>query len=160
MSALVAMLPEKEKLGVVILTNMNGTSVPTAIMYRVFDAFLQAPQKDWSGELLKIIKAAQQQAEAVERKTESDRVKGTNPSLALAKYAGTYTNEMYGDAKIKEQNGKLVVEYSPAMSGELSIGIDTFRSTLRAASWKGVRHLCFGRGGQSGRDEVERAERG
>ena len=45
---------------------MNGTSVPTAIMYRVFDAFLQAPQKDWSGELLKIIKAAQQQAEAVE----------------------------------------------------------------------------------------------
>jgi CubicO group peptidase (beta-lactamase class C family) len=131
MSALVAMLPE-EKLGVVILTNMNGTSVPTAIMYRVFDAFLQAPQKDWSGELLKIIKAAQQQAEAVERKTESDRVKGTNPSLALAKYAGTYTNEMYGDAKIKEQNGKLIVEYSPAMSGELEHWhFDTFRATLR-----------------------------
>ena len=131
MSALVAMIPE-EKLGVVILTNMNGTSVPTAIMYRVFDAFLQAPQKDWSAELLKIVKSAQEQAATVEKKLESDRVKGTNPSLALAKYAGTYTNEMYGDAKVKEQNGKLVVEYSPAMSGELEHWhFDTFRATLR-----------------------------
>lgn len=131
MSALVAMIPE-EKLGVVILTNMNGTSVPTAIMYRVFDAFLQAPQKDWSGELLKIVKSAQEQAATVEKKLESDRVKGTNPSLALAKYAGTYTNEMYGDAKVKEQNGKLVVEYSPAMTGELEHWhFDTFRATLR-----------------------------
>jgi CubicO group peptidase (beta-lactamase class C family) len=118
MSALVAMIPE-EKLGVVILTNMNGTSVPTAIMYRVFDSFLEAPQKDWSGELLKIVKSAQEQAATVEKKQEADRVKGTNPSLALAKYAGNYTNEMYGDAKVKEQNGKLVVEYSPPLKGEL-----------------------------------------
>ena len=131
MSALVAMIPQ-EKLGVVILTNMNGTSVPTAIMYRVFDAFLQAPQKDWSAELLKIVKSAQEQAATVEKKLETDRVKGTNPSLALAKYAGNYTNEMYGEAKVKEQNGKLVVEYSPAMSGELEHWhFDTFRAALR-----------------------------
>lgn len=131
MSALVAMIPQ-EKLGVVILTNMNGTSVPTAIMYRVFDAFLQAPQKDWSAELLKIVKSAQEQAATVEKKLEADRVKGTNPSLALAKYAGNYTNEMYGDAKVKEQNGKLVVDYSPAMSGELEHWhFDTFRAALR-----------------------------
>ena len=131
MSALVAMIPE-EKLGVVILTNMNGTSVPTAIMYRVFDAFLQAPQKDWSAELLKIVKSAQEQAATVEKKLEADRVKGTNPSLALAKYAGNYTNEMYGDAKVKEQNGKLVVDYSPAMAGELEHWhFDTFRASLR-----------------------------
>jgi hypothetical protein len=101
-------------------------------MYRVFDAFLQAPQKDWSAELLKIVKSAQEQATTVEKKLESDRVKGTNPSLALAKYAGTYTSEMYGDAKVKEQNGKLVVEYSPAMTGELEHWhFDTFRATLR-----------------------------
>ncbi|HEX5731621.1 MAG TPA: serine hydrolase [Blastocatellia bacterium] len=131
MSALVAMIPE-EKLGVVMLTNMNGTSIPTAIMYRVFDAFLQAPQKDWSAELLKIVKSAQEQAATVEKKLETDRVKGTNPSLALAKYAGTYANEMYGEAKVKEQNGKLIVEYSPAMTGELEHWhFDTFRTTLR-----------------------------
>jgi CubicO group peptidase (beta-lactamase class C family) len=131
MSALVAMMPE-EKLGLVILTNMNGSTVPTAIMYRIFDAFLQAPQKDWSAELLKIVKAAEIQAGAVEKKMEADRVKGTNPSLEIKKYAGTYTNEMYGDAKVSEQNGKLVVEYSPAMTGELEHWhFDTFRATLR-----------------------------
>jgi CubicO group peptidase (beta-lactamase class C family) len=131
MSALVAMMPE-EKLGLVILTNMNGTSIPTAIMYRVFDAFLQAPQKDWSGDILKIVKAAEAQAAAVEKKTEADRVKGTSPSLELKKYAGTYTNEMYGEAKVTEQNGKLTVEYSPALTGELEHwNYDTFRATLR-----------------------------
>ncbi len=131
MSALVAMMPE-EKLGIVILTNMNGTSIPTAIMYRVFDAFLQAPQKDWSADLLKIVKAAQEQAGAVDKKMEADRVKGTNPSLELKKYVGTYTNEMYGDAKVSEQNGKLTVEYSPALTGELEHWhFDTFRATMR-----------------------------
>ena len=38
MSALVAMIPE-EKLGLVILTNLNGTSLPTALMFKVFDMY-------------------------------------------------------------------------------------------------------------------------
>ena len=47
MRAQVAMLPE-EKLGLVILTNMDGTILPLALMFRIFDAYLGAPQRDWS----------------------------------------------------------------------------------------------------------------
>ncbi|HET6762376.1 MAG TPA: serine hydrolase domain-containing protein, partial [Longimicrobiaceae bacterium] len=47
-TALVAMLPE-ERLGLVILTNMNGTALPTALMNKVWDLQLGAPARDWSG---------------------------------------------------------------------------------------------------------------
>ena len=45
MRAQVAMIPE-EKLGLVILTNMGGTILPLPLMYRIFDAYLGAPQRD------------------------------------------------------------------------------------------------------------------
>jgi CubicO group peptidase (beta-lactamase class C family) len=130
MSALVAMMPE-EKLGIVILTNMDGTPLPTALMYKIFDAFLQAPQRDWSGDILKVIKGQEVLNKAAEKKRAESRVKGTNPSLALAKYAGTYTSEMYGDAKITDENGKLVFRYG-AFTGDLDHWhFDTFESTMR-----------------------------
>ena len=130
MSALVAMIPE-EKLGLVILTNMNGTSLTSALMFRIFDAYLGAPARDWSAELLKAIKGFQAQGRAAEKKVEESRVKGTNPSLALAKYAGAYKDDMYGDAKVTEENGKLVLR-TPAFAGDLEHWhYDTFRVTWR-----------------------------
>jgi CubicO group peptidase (beta-lactamase class C family) len=131
MTSLVAMMPE-EKLGFVILTNMNGTSLPPALMYRIFDAFLQVPQKDWSGELLKVFKMQVGQIAAVEKAKDEERVKGTSPSLALSNYAGAYSNEMYGDAKVTEENGHLVLRYGPAFVGDLAHwNYDTFRVTWR-----------------------------
>ncbi len=55
MRAEVAMIPE-EKLGLVILTNLNGTTLPQALMYRIFDFYLNAPARDWSAEMLKVTK--------------------------------------------------------------------------------------------------------
>lgn len=127
MSALVAMIPE-EKLGLVILTNRNATALPTALMYRIFDAYLQAPAKDWSAELLKVSKAAQDLAKQTEKKKESERVKDTKPSLALEKYAGTYKDDMHGDLKVAHANGKLTVQFNPSFTGELEHWhYDTFR---------------------------------
>ncbi len=131
MSALVAMIPE-EKLGVVVLTNMNGTIMTTAIAHKIFDLFLQAPAKDWSAQLLKVIKSQEGQAAAVEKKQAEDRVKNTKPSLAQDKYTGTYTNEMYGDAKVTEEQGHLVVSYSAAITGDLEHWhYDTFQARMR-----------------------------
>ena len=49
MRAEVAMIPE-EKLGLVILTNLNGNVLPHALMYKIFDFYLNAPQRDWSAD--------------------------------------------------------------------------------------------------------------
>jgi CubicO group peptidase (beta-lactamase class C family) len=131
MSALVAMMPE-ENLGMVVLTNLNGTQLPHALMYRVFDSFVAALKLDWSAEMRKAIKALEAQAKAVEKKQLSERVQGTKPSLALNKYIGTYTSEMYGDAKVTEENGHLVMQYGGTIAGDLEHWhYDTFRAAIR-----------------------------
>jgi CubicO group peptidase (beta-lactamase class C family) len=133
MSALVAMMPE-ERLGLVILTNMNGSLVTMSLMYRVFDSFLppREPQKDWSAEILKVYKAQIEQAATAEKKKEDDRVKGTSPSLPLAKYVGNYNDDMYGEVKVTEEGGNLVVRYGPSFVGDLGHWhYDTFRANWR-----------------------------
>jgi len=134
MSALVGMAPE-EKLGLVILTNMNGTSLPTALMNKIIDLYMHAPEKDWSAEMLKSIRALEAQGEAAEKKIEQARIKGTHPSLSLDKYSGSYKDEMYGEARIASENGKLVLHFGPAFIGDLEHWhYDTFRATWRDRS--------------------------
>ncbi|HEU4769179.1 MAG TPA: serine hydrolase [Pyrinomonadaceae bacterium] len=131
MRAVVGMLPE-EKVGVVILTNRQGSVLPHVLMYRVFDAYLGVAKKDWSAEMFPKFKAVEDMAKAAEKKTEDERVKGTSPSLALEKYAGTYQNEMYGDAKFALKDGKLTSEFGPNFNGDLEHWhYNTFRVVWR-----------------------------
>jgi CubicO group peptidase (beta-lactamase class C family) len=131
MRAEVAMMPE-EKLGMVILTNRHGSVLPHVLTYRIFDSYLGGPQRDWSANMLKTFKALEAQAKATEKKAETERVKGTSPSLPPGKYAGTYQSEMYGEAKVALENGKLVTRFGPNFTGDLEHwNYDTFRVTWR-----------------------------
>ena len=132
MRSSVALLPE-EKLGVVILTNRHGSVLPHVLMYRVLDAYLGvAAKRDWSAEMFKKFKALEDLAKAAEKKIEDERVKGTSPSLALEKYAGTYQNEMYGQTKFAVKDGKLTSEFGPNFNGDLEHWhYDTFRVVWR-----------------------------
>jgi CubicO group peptidase (beta-lactamase class C family) len=127
-TALVAMLPE-EKLGLVILTNMNGTPLPTALMNRIFDLHLKAPPRDWSAELRK--RSEQQRTRALEaqRRLDAQRVPNTKPSLPLSAYAGTYVDSLHGELLIAEKDGKLLLTFGPTWRGTLvHWHFDTFRT--------------------------------
>ncbi len=127
MSALVAMLPEDD-LGVVMLTNMNGSSLRSAIMYRIWDAYLGAPERDWSSEILSMVDSMEARAEAREEEMEEARVEGTSPSLEPGEYAGTYTDEMYGEVTVGRSGDGLVLGYAGAAEGGLEHWHhDTFR---------------------------------
>jgi CubicO group peptidase (beta-lactamase class C family) len=135
MSALVAMIPE-EQLGVVILTNLSGTALPAALKYRIFDAYLGHPQRDWSANLLKTFKALEAQGQAAAKKLADERVKGTQPSLALEKYAGGYKSDLYGEAKVTRENDKLVLSYGSAFVGDLEHWhYDTFQARWRSRTF-------------------------
>lgn len=128
MRAQVALMPE-EKLGLVVLCNRGGSLLPVAMMYRIFDTMLGTPQRDWSAEFLKTTRTLEQAGQAAEKKQESERVAGTNPSLALDKYAGAYRNDLYGDVKVAFNNGKLNLRFGPAFTGDLEHWhYDTFRA--------------------------------
>jgi CubicO group peptidase (beta-lactamase class C family) len=128
----VALMPE-ENLGVVILTN-SETPLTSVISYKVFDTFLGVPKRDWSADYLTRAKAGEAVAAEEAKKVEASRVANTKPTLALAAYAGTYTGAMYGDAKVSEENGHLVLRLvpSPDFVGDLEHWhYDTFRVKWR-----------------------------
>jgi CubicO group peptidase (beta-lactamase class C family) len=132
MSALVAFVPE-EKLGLVVLTNLSGNELRTALKLRIIDAFLGGEAKDWSAIHLKTMRSFEAQGKAAEKKRNDERVKDTKPSLALNNYVGTYTDEMYGDLKVEQnEGGNLVVRYGPAFIGDLEHWhYDTFQAAWR-----------------------------
>ena len=133
MSSVVGLLPE-QKLGVVILTNLHVTSLHTALLYRIFDAFLKAKPEDWSSLYLKVRTNEESKAAADESAAEKVRAKNSQPSLPLSQYAGKYSNTTYGDATVTEEGGKLVVRLSasPTYIGDLEHWqYDTFLSRWR-----------------------------
>jgi CubicO group peptidase (beta-lactamase class C family) len=131
MRAEVAFMPE-EKVGLVILSNLNGTILPQALMYKIFDFYINAPARDWSSEFLKTSKELENQAKTAEKKMESERVKGTSPSLPLEKYAGTFQSEMYGETRVSFEKQKLTIRFGPNFTGDLEHWhYDTFRVTWR-----------------------------
>jgi CubicO group peptidase (beta-lactamase class C family) len=128
----VALMPE-ESLGIVVLTN-SETSLPPVLTNKVFDVFLGVTPRDWSADYLARVNAGREAAEAAAKKTEDARVRDTRPSLPLASYAGTYSGAMYGDARVTEEGGKLVLRLLPSHNfvGDLEHWhFDTFRVKWR-----------------------------
>lgn len=108
-----AMLPE-ENLGVVVLTN-SESSVNTTMQNKIFDVFLEVtPKRDWSAERLERTKQFKAREAEEDKKIVDARVSNTKLSLPLANYAGTYGGEMFGDATVAEENGKLVLRLLPS----------------------------------------------
>ncbi len=130
MTALVAMLPE-EKYGVVILSNMNGSNLPTALMLRLFDAHLERPAKDWSAQMRQRVDSMRTVALAAQQRQGDPRVPNTKPSLALSAYAGTYADSAYGTLRVTESSGALSLTYGSTWKGPLEhYHFDTFRMRL------------------------------
>lgn len=130
MTALVAMLPE-EKFGIVILSNMNGSQMPTTVMLRAFDMQLKRPAKDWSAQLRTRFDSLATVARAAQARAGSQRVANTKPSLALTDYAGTYADSLYGTATVTESNGTLNFAFGSTWKGPLEHWhYDTFHLKL------------------------------
>jgi hypothetical protein len=107
----VALVPE-EGLGIVVLTN-GMTDIAGPLVYRVLDAYLGGEARDWAGEALPRWKESRVAFEARQEAFEKNRVNGTRPSLAPARYAGTYGGDLYGDATVSVEDGGLVLRLLP-----------------------------------------------
>jgi CubicO group peptidase (beta-lactamase class C family) len=132
-----------ERLGVYILANRDHTELRHALMLNVFDRFLGGGSRDWSGELLKLYGDLQAKADAERTKEETQHVTGTAPSLALARYAGTYSDPLYGDVVVTLEGNRLQARYGTAFIGPLEHwNYDTFRAKWNAA-WRGTALMTF-----------------
>lgn len=115
----VVLVPGKN-LGLVVLTN-STTRLQSALMYRVLDMFLGGEERDWSEIFLQQHISSKEADSAKRLARAQSRISGTRPSLPPEEYVGRYGGAMYGDAEVRLENGKLVLQFLPApeLHGEL-----------------------------------------
>ena len=108
------LIPE-ENTGFVVLTNNEGPGF-AIMMNKILDVMVDAPKRDFIAEAL-ARDEANKKAEADEiAKVDATRLANTKPSLALEGYTGTFTDQMYGDVTVAQENGKLVMRMIPTPS--------------------------------------------
>ncbi len=107
----VCIVPE-QGIGISLLVNLGPTSGHMAIRNMLLDRFLGLPEKEWNS----IYYTAFETALEKERKDKADRAAkrrvDAGPSHPLEEYAGAYTHAAYGDAKLVEEEGALVLYWS------------------------------------------------
>jgi CubicO group peptidase (beta-lactamase class C family) len=108
-------------LGVAVLTNQESGEAFNALAYSIADYYLKVPEFDWVTQFAALRARGLAELSAAELKSTQARESGSKPSLALAKYAGTYTDAWYGDIEIAEAAGKLSIRFTktPALTGTL-----------------------------------------
>ena len=99
-------------MGLVVLTNKDGTPLPELITRHAADRLLSLEPIDWLAEGLdKRNKGLDAQKEA-KKKKESVRRPGTRPAHPLEEYAGDYEHPGYGPLTVELRDGKLVATYN------------------------------------------------
>ncbi|MGC1241976.1 MAG: serine hydrolase [Chryseosolibacter sp.] len=122
MLSAVTLIPD-EDLGIVVLTNgLKGIFTPL-INYTI-DAFLKAPEQDWSAEALK--NAQRFRDKRIEERRQA-KITGTKPTLRQDQYSGEYFTPAYGKITVSEESAgsggglslRLDFEHTPDLSATL-----------------------------------------
>src|SRR5437016_2067130 len=89
-------LRPKEKLGIVVLSNLGGSWMPEAAAESITDLMLGLEKRDWNGQEERKERSAEAARKKRELAHERDRHKDTKPSRELAAYTGVYEEPAYG----------------------------------------------------------------
>ncbi len=128
-SALVSLYPQ-DNLGIVVLTNLDGSSEPGIANHRAAEIMLGLDPIDWNAK----IKANAEQAKEAQKKAppaEMEKKPNTKPSHLLADYAGIYENPGYGPIKVTSDGKQLGASYNGLQIGLEHWHYDVFRIKLR-----------------------------
>jgi hypothetical protein len=115
--AMVAFLP-RDNFGAVILSNLNGNSVPTFVLYNIIDRVLGLDQIDWSKRTRDQQARGRAEAEKRRKEGDKDRVLNTTPSHPLEDYAGEYEHPAYGTISVAKGEAGLSMK-TPVVEGPL-----------------------------------------
>ena len=101
-----------ETLGVIVLTSGEVGQAFHAITYEALDMMLGRSGNDWLQAYAESFAKAQGNADEDWRKHVAARDVASKPSLALAKYAGTYRDPWYGDVLVRQGTKGLEMQFS------------------------------------------------
>lgn len=99
-SAQLSFLPN-DGIGVVVLTNLDGTSLRDLVPYYVYDRLLGLGDIDWVRRFLDIERKGREQELSADKQGYTGRKTGTHPSHGLADYAGEFEHPGYGKLAVR-----------------------------------------------------------
>ena len=101
-----------DSIGMIVLTNENGSAVPSIVRNLIADKVLNLPYIDWSVNRKKVVDKAKAAALELKKNSTSMRKPGTKPSHPLKDYEGAFVNPGYGTMEIFEDDDSLFARTS------------------------------------------------
>lgn len=129
MAAMVGFLPD-DGVGVVILTNMNQSTITIPLMWHLFDRALGLSSPDYFGEY----RRTEERFMASLPRPTPPQTASAPASLPLESYAGVYRHDMFGPATVRLTDGKLTISYdaNPNGMGDLvHVRHEAFNAVMR-----------------------------
>lgn len=109
-SADVTLYPS-DNIGIVVLSNQNGSAVPGLVRNTISDYILKVNKTDFV-KMYNDDKAKTKKAESeVKKKAAAEKIVNTKPSHILQEYTGKYSNPGYGEFTIVNQNDSLFANF-------------------------------------------------
>lgn len=138
----IAGLLRDEGVGVYVLGNLDHIELRHALMYRVFDLHDAEPPRDWSTDLLALYGKLEARSDSMAAAREAERVEGTEPTLPLDRYVGTYSDPLFGTVEVRRVDGRLWVRYGRLEGPAEHWHYDTFRVRWET-EWRGSMLVTF-----------------
>ena len=123
-----------EKIGVIVLTSGEVGQAFHAITYEALDMMLGRGGNDWLQAYAESFAKAQGNADEDWRKHVAARDATSKPSLALARYAGTYRDPWYGDVLVRQGAKGLEMQFSK--TAELLGDIEHWQHDTFIVRWR------------------------
>lgn len=130
--AQVALLLE-HRAGVVVLTNVNRGYAIIGLRNALLDILIGGERRDWNAYFLAHDRKLEEKAAKSKREREAKRHRATKPSREVAAYAGTYSNDAYGDVTITVENDALVFSWQRLRLPLAHYHFDTFSAVSEEA---------------------------
>ena len=119
-----------DSIGIFVVSNQGGPS--SAIRNFIADRMLQLAPRNWINYLLDTEKKAKDAAKAVIKTDSLNKKKNTKPSLALADYAGTYSNPGYGNIEISFEKDQLTGKFNAFELNLVHYHFDQFDAFIKS----------------------------
>ncbi|HLJ44926.1 MAG TPA: serine hydrolase [Bryobacteraceae bacterium] len=131
----ITLLPD-QKLGIVVLSNLDQENMPEALRFSLIDAVLGLAPRDWDSTLIEHFRMETDRAAEATKKRLAARHLDTKPSRELDAYAGEYFDPGYGTATVSLAEGALHIAWSNFKEPLEHFQFDTFdvkAGSLRAS---------------------------
>ena len=135
--AAVVLVPDRD-LGFAITVNSEDGELVRGLMFELLDHYLGQPRADWPERYHAFNLASLNEAARMVRASVAARAK-VGPSLSLARYAGDYVDPWYGTIAVRDDGGKLRIDF-PHAHGMAALlehtQYDTFRTRFADNSYE------------------------